>query len=355
MTAWAVSWPVSAAPINSSDVSQPQCDLADPTCGPIPGESNIYSDYTGKAAPFPATQQAPIKPTRKGSPGPDDLLFQNLLSAEWAIYSFYQFGVESFNASSFTALGLPNNTYQRISEIRDNEAGHLRIFQDSISPTSLKPGACKYDFGPADAESFIALQVLIEISSQAFLTGLVMQARTNATKGALVAIAEVETRHNTWALMSNFDADPFVGPSDTVFPYANQILDATNQFIVPGSCPAENPGYPTPNQDLPRLSLAPNTTSAGPGDKIQLTFSKQPAYKPDCQYHAVFFHGVQNITAPLDVGTNTTTIPKQFDGKGIILGVIADAPGAPTLESVVAGPLFLLEQPAGLATAFSSA
>jgi hypothetical protein len=78
----------------------------------------------------------------------------------------------------------------------------------------------------------------------AFLTGLAQQAQLNATKGALTAIGETESRHNTWALMDIWDVSPFAGSFDTSFPYANQILYSTNQFIVPGSCPQENPPYP---------------------------------------------------------------------------------------------------------------
>ena len=138
-------------------------------------------------APVPATTSGPI--------GEDDILFQNLLSAEWAVFNFYQQGVEDFNASVFIDLGLPNTTYQRITEIRDNEAGHLRIFQDSISATSIKPGPCKYKYGFTNAMEFLALQNIIEVSSMAFLTGLAQQAKALPTIGALLAIGQTETRH----------------------------------------------------------------------------------------------------------------------------------------------------------------
>ena len=183
---------VFAHPVRRS--TSPDC-ASDPTCGPIPGESSLYSDYNQKSSPFPANMTAPIPATSTGPAGEDDILFQNLLSAEWAVYSFYQQGVEAFNQSVFVDLGLPNTTYQRITEIRDNEAGHLRIFQDSISPASVKPGACRYEYDFADASEFLALQNIIEVSSMAFLTGLAQQAKALSTMGALVAIGETETRH----------------------------------------------------------------------------------------------------------------------------------------------------------------
>lgn len=169
--------------------------LSDPKCGPVSGESSLYSDYTQKTSPFPGNMTAPIPATTTGPVGEDDVLFQNLLSAEWIVYSFYEQGVEAFNQSVFTDLGLPNTTYQRITEIRDNEAGHLRIFQDSISSASIKPGSCRYEYGFSDAMDFLALQNIIEVSSMAFLTGLAQQAKMPSNIGALVAVGETETRH----------------------------------------------------------------------------------------------------------------------------------------------------------------
>lgn len=334
----AASSVVSSAP-TSKDVDQ----------HPVPGLSNYYSDFRGKAVPYPGNETDPILPTTNCTAAPDDQLYQNLLAAEWAIFSFYQKGVELFNESSFTALGLPNTTYDRIQEIRDNEAGHLAIFQSQISSSSLKPGSCQYQFGITTAESFIVTLTLLEIASMAFLTGLAQQAQTPTTKGALTAIAETESRHNTWALMDIWSVDPFAGPADTSFPYANEILTSTNQFIVPGSCPSENPPYPYPSQELPQFTYNPDTNSTlTSGTPIEFVFTTAPpVWNCSQQYYAVFFHELVNVSMPFDTTTNTTTIPDFDLNKGLIVGVIADTPGAPTLDTVVAGPVLLVEQPAG--------
>lgn len=334
-------------------------NLSNPDVGPIPSESSYYSNYNGTSAPFPANITSAILPTASGTPGPDDLLFQNLLSAEWAIYSFYQQGVEAFNASSFTALGLPNTTYERLTSIRDNEAGHLRIFQDEISSTSVKPGACKYQFGFTNAESYLATQVFLEIASMAFLTGLVQQAQLNISKGALVAIAETETRHEAWSLIDIWNTDPFAGPSDTSFPYANQILYSTNAFVVPGSCPSENPVYPSPKLDLPLLAYNASYANftGGPGSPIEFEYqttsleaiSPSTIFQADKDYWVVWYHGIQSISVPFQpLKTNVTTVPVVFEDAGLFIAVIADEKGAPTEGSVVAGPLLLLEQPEAL-------
>ena len=326
----------------------------------VPGEYEAYNTDYDIAPPYPGASSDPVPAQVAGPPGADDLLFQNLITAEWLIYSFYQYGVQTFNESSFTDMGLPNTTYQRIQEIRDNEAGHLRIFQDSISPTSLKPGGCQYLFADVapTPDKYVAVLAEIELGSMIFITGLARQANLNATTSALVAIGETEARHETWSLLNLFNADPFGGPADTIYPYANQIMYTLNEFIKPGSCPSANPEFPTPSQNLPMIELAPTVKATSPGSDISIVFTQptnQPTIDTTCDYYAVFFHGVQNITMPFDVTTNSTTVPAAFDkNRGAIEMVITTVPGAPTEESCVAGPMPIFEQPVALQGAASS-
>lgn len=323
---------------------------------PQSGQSSYYSTYRNTTNAYPANKtETIILPTSTNNPGPDDLLFQNLLAAEWVIYSFYQQGVSIFNNTSFTFLGYPNTTYTRLLEIRDNEAGHLKNFQEQISDASVKPGRCEYDFGFTSVESYLEILTILEVSSMAFLTGLVQEAMLDMSKGALVAIAETESRHNTWSLIDIWKANPFGGPSDTVFPYANQIFDITNLFVIAGSCPEQNPPYPSPNQHLPALSYIPTTSSLSPfpsppgsGDEITFSFpdpANQPSFVQGEEYYAVFFHALYNISVPFNISTNTSKIPENIEtGKGVTIVVLADQMEARGLESVVAGPLILMEQ-----------
>ncbi|KAF4447235.1 putative stress response protein rds1p-like protein [Fusarium austroafricanum] len=244
-----------------------------PKYGPVPDESPLYSSYRGKAPPFPGNTKDPIFPTKHGQPATDDKVWQNLLSAKWIIFSFYRQGVEAFNKTAFIEPGYPNTTYDRIQEIRNNEAGHLRIFQDK-----------KYA---------------------------------------------------------------------TVFPYANQILDTTNAFVVKGSCTKENPPYPSPRQNLPRLSANPVQKTVSPGSLVSLNFTGTPKFEKDHKYYTTFFHGPWNISVPIDTKDwpkkkIEVEIPKAFEARGVIIAVVTDTTGAPTLDSVVAGPNIILQQPAEL-------
>jgi hypothetical protein len=110
---------------------------------------------------------------------------------------------------------------------------------------------------------------------------------------------------------------------------------------------------------LPALSAGKDTKSLTPGSTISLDFTdptNQPRFSPYIQYYAVFFHGVLNASVPIDTGgwprrKIWVTIPPKFETKGVIVACIANRYGAPTKESIVAGPGIVLEQPAALATA----
>lgn len=62
--------------------------------------------------------------------------------------------------------------------------------------------------------------------------------------------------------------------------------------------------------------------------------------------YAVFFHGVLSISVPLDTRTMRVQVPTALEPKGIFEVALATEKGALTDESVVAGPLVLLEDPA---------
>ena len=332
----------SPSPSGSSQI------LDDPKFGPIPAGSSYYTSNNSTSPPFPGNYSQPVFPTSNGTAGPDDLLFQNLLGAEWAIFAFYQFGVETFNQSAFEEAGYPPQTYQRIIEIRDNEAGHARIFEEQISNASTKPALCKYQFGITSPVAYLAAHTVVEISSMSFLTGLILQAQLDSSKAALVAIAETEARHEAWGLIDIWQQSPFGGPVDTVFPYANEILDTTKVFIVPGSCPPGNPDYPVPSQNLPSMSFKENSTTLLPGSPVTFAFpdpTNQPYFEAGKTYYAVYFHGLLSVTEAFDTATNASTIPPEFEARGLFLAVISDTPGAPTIDSVKAGPLIITEQP----------
>ena len=222
-----------------------------------------------------------------------------------------------------------------------------------ISDASVKPGPCKYSFNFTTPLDFLARQVTLEAAGAAFLPGLVANTSERSNQGVLAALSAAEVRHATWATIDNFKTNPFTGPADTVYPYPLQILGLTGLlYTVPGSCPKENPPFPNPPRTAALMSFnrtAEQAGTPGPGQDIQFYFpvpEMAPKFDDGKEYYAVYFHALNNISIPFDTKTLKSTIPEQFDKeKGVIVVVIADLPGAVTAESVLAGPVLLVEQP----------
>lgn len=51
----------------------------------------------------------------------------------------YQQGVQYFNQSVFTQAGFSNDTMARLTEIYQNENGHLAIFENAIPDGAVSP------------------------------------------------------------------------------------------------------------------------------------------------------------------------------------------------------------------------
>lgn len=288
----------------------------------------------------------------------DAVLFQNLLSAEWIVQDFYQQGVEYFNQSAFTEAGYANNTLSRLTEILQNENGHLAIFEAAIPPGATKPGKCQYDYGFKDsslnstqqAQLYMALVSAIELGSMAYLTGLAQSTDTATGLATVMGIISAETRHLTWVSSAILPDGPFIGPSDTVYPYATQILSNTKQFIN-GSCPAENPTYPMGDQLLPKLSYNSSTSTVQQGGFIDITF--RPAthgdqgplsLKKGDNISAVFFHSLWNYTVPIAIDDATVLraqIPNLTSWSGELIIALTNKTTIEKAEDVIAGPLQL--------------
>lgn len=213
----------------------------------------------------------------------------------------------------------------------------------------MKPGPCKYNISFTSPIDFLARQINLEQGGAAFLPGLVAQTATKEHQGVLTALTEIEIRHGTWALIDIWKSSPLSGPVETVYPYPLQILGGTSAFIIPGSCSKANPPFPNPPATSVPMTYDMMKSQGKPGQEVEFQFPApqlQPKWQKGKKYYAVYFHALSNISVPLDTKTLKSTVPSQFDkDKGVIIVAIADQPGAPTEESVVAGPVLLLQQP----------
>jgi hypothetical protein len=316
--------------------------------------AGIYGTNFTKSGPVDQGQTTFPKQADKDLKG-DDILFQNLLSAEWIVADFYQQGVEYFNQSVFTEAGFANETMSRLTEIYQNENGHLAIFENAIPSGVTKPGKCQYDYSfqlentsVAQAQTYMRLVSVIELGSMAYLTGLAQNSSTATGLATIMGAISAETRHLTWVNSAVLSGDPFVGPADTVYPYATQILSNIKEFIINGSCPAENPTFPVGDQLLPKLSFA-NTSMIQQGGFIDITFKNAsngdhspPSLKKGDQIGVVFFHSLWNYTVPIIVDDPTVLraqIPNITSWSGELFVTLTDQQTVHKAEDVIAGPL----------------
>jgi len=218
-----------------------------------------------------------------------------------------------------------------------------------------KPGKCKYNYGfqeantlVTQAQTYMALVSVIELGSMAYLTGLAQNSSTAAGLATIMGVISAETRHLTWVNSAVLAGDPFAGPSDTVYPYATQILSNTKQFVIDGSCPSGNPTYPIGDQLLPKLSPA-NTSMIQEGGFIDLTFKNAshgdhspPSLKTGDNISVVFFHSLWNYTVPITVDDPSVLraqIPNITSWSGELIVTLTDQQSIQKAKDVIAGPL----------------
>ncbi|PWN91062.1 hypothetical protein FA10DRAFT_302238 [Acaromyces ingoldii] len=289
----------------------------------------------------------------------DQGLLQNLLAAEWIVDGLYRAGMKTFKASDFVDAGFPTDTYSQLKAVYENENGHLRVFEDAIASTNIKPGRCQYLYGFEDiknrtlqVQKYMVIVSEIEIGSMAYLTGLAQQAESAETLATIMGTISAETRHLTFVNGQVLRIGSFVGPTDTVYPWPLQILSTTKQLIVPGSCPKQNPEYPSPDQKLPKLSL--NTSASDikrANGTMNIAFAKpsggdlpplQRSSPEASNLHAIFFNSLFNYTVKasfLEDGSIFVNMPTLTANNGNLLVAIANTSNVRSKEDIVAGPL----------------
>lgn len=312
-------------------------------------DNSIYGKNATSYGPINYGQTTFPKPSKQIKSSGDQLLFQNLLAAEWIVDSMYASGLQHFTQSDFTAAGYPNNTYAQLESVYQNENGHLRLFERAIDENVIKPGRCNYSYGfeqisnkTEAAQIYMNIVSEVEIGSMAYLTGLAHQAEQVETLYTIMGTISAETRHLTYVNGQVLVVGNFVGPTDTIYPFPLQLLSVTKQFIVPNSCPHDNPPYPSPDQNLPKLLLdikRSNIQSKNGNLTLSALLTDSQA-KDDL--HVVFFQSVFNYTEKVtSLGNNTyqVNIPTLTSDKGNLIVALSNTSHVTKKEDIIAGPL----------------
>ncbi|PWN36508.1 uncharacterized protein FA14DRAFT_175820 [Meira miltonrushii] len=312
-------------------------------------ENSIYGKNATSYGPQTYGQSTFPAPSNPAEVSADQILFQNLLAAEWIVDSMYTSGLAFFTQSDFTSAGYPNNTYDQLQSVYQNENGHLKLFERAIDSNVVKPGRCNYSYGFEHiANKTEAVRVYmnivseVEIGSMAYLTGLAHQAEEVETLYTIMGTISAETRHLTYVNGQVLNVGDFVGPTDTIYPFPLQLLSVTKQFIVPNSCPAENPPYPSPDQDLPKLSIdIKKSKIQSKNGSLTLTADlKDTQSKNDLS--VIFFQSVFNYTErATSLGNNIfqVSIPNLTSDKGNLIVALSNTSDVTKKEDIVAGPL----------------
>lgn len=293
-----------------------------------------------------STFPSPSSPMKSSG---DQLLFQNLLAAEWIVDSMYASGLEFFTPTDFIQAGYPNNTYNQLQSVYENENGHLKLFERAIDSNIIKPSRCNYSYGfehiknkTEAVQVYMAIVSQVEIGSMAYLTGLAHQAEEVETLYTIMGTISAETRHLTFVNGQVLNVGDFVGPTDTTYPFPLQLLSLTKQFIVPNSCPAENPPYPSPDQNLPGLSLnAKQSNIQAKGGNLTLIADLENFQSQD-NFYAIYFQSVFNYTMPSKyIGNNTFQVemPTLTSDKGNLIVALSNTSHVTKKEDILAGPL----------------
>lgn len=312
-------------------------------------ENSIYGKNATSYGPQTFGQTTfPLPSSPRISSG-DQKLFQNLLAAEWIVDSMYASGLEFFAPSDFTTAGYPNNTYDQLKSVYQNENGHLRIFERAIESTIIKPGRCNYSFGFEHiTNKTLAVQVYmnivsqVEIGSMAYLTGLAHEAENVETLYTIMGTISAETRHLTFVNGQVLDVGDFVGPTDTIYPFPLQLLSVTKQFIIPNSCPPENPPYPSPDQNLPKLSLDVKRSNIQSKNGTLTLTADLKGFQSNKTLSVIFFQSVFNYTKQAtSLGNNTlqVKIPNLTSDKGNLIVALSNTSHVTKKEDILAGPL----------------
>ena len=98
------------------------------------------------------------------------------------------------------------SVYAYLSQIRDQEAQHVKMLQSmitSLGGTPVKP--CTYSFSFKTADDFAALAALIENTGVMAYGGVLYQIQNLSVKTAAATIATVEGRHASYLNLLNRD------------------------------------------------------------------------------------------------------------------------------------------------------
>jgi hypothetical protein len=185
-------------------------------------------------------------PIRRAADPTDMLVLQFAHVLELLETQFYTEALTKFKPSDFTAAGFatPSIPIDQFTTIRDDEAAHVSILEDTIINQGGKPlDTCKFDFS----------SVLTDVKTMAPVARLVEQVGVSAYLGAAALVSDkqiltaaasiltIEARHQT--MLNVINSGTSISQAFDVPLLPNQVLAIAGPFI--SGCDLGVPANPT--------------------------------------------------------------------------------------------------------------
>ncbi len=171
----------------------------------------------------------------------DDLEILNYaLTLEHLEYAFYRDGLETLGEDAFSAddeSDMPENIFERLSEIRDHEQAHVEFLTQTITDLGGAPvEEASYDFGYDDVTGFLEVAAALENTGVAAYAGAAPSIESMDILPAALGVHSVEARHAAYLNDLN-GLSPFPDAVDAPLT-PDEVLAIAGPFITGAATPA---------------------------------------------------------------------------------------------------------------------
>ncbi|KAL1914415.1 uncharacterized protein VTP21DRAFT_8933 [Calcarisporiella thermophila] len=239
---------------------------------------------------------------------------------------FYREGLKKFNAEHFEKAGFEKDTYERFSEIGNQEKTHVETIQSVIkglNGTAVEE--CEYNFPFNDVKGFVGLSKVLEGVGVSAYNGAAKDVQSKDILTAAASILAVEARHNAFIRKVLHE-----NPSPTAFDTpqgSRQIFTLAAGFIK--SCPK---GSDLNIKPFPSLTVEPASPKAG--QRVMLKFDAKTS---SSEHFCAFTSGLTTSFVALKEGH--CEVPRELSGDVYL--VISNQNKVLSDDSTVAGPAIL--------------
>ncbi|KLO13125.1 hypothetical protein SCHPADRAFT_828488 [Schizopora paradoxa] len=258
-------------------------------------------------------------------------VLQFALTLEHLESTFYNQGLEQFDADAFEQAGFPDWVRGRFVQIAQHEATHVTTLENALGNNSFP--ACNYSFPVTDPVSFATLGMTLEgVGASAYLGSAGNLVSEPAVLQVAGSILPMEARHNGWISASVMKQAPWSSSFETALD-PNQVFTLASTFIT--SCPSTTPQLPFTT--FPSLTFE-GTPTPGQVSTLDFNVTSSSNSSTNGTLSVAFLVGRNQTFVPLSAN-NSVTIPAEL--QGMVYAVVTNSDTNATDATTVAGPAIL--------------